>query len=153
MIAPDFMVVSPLPTAAGERFYVVRRDALMAASLVWPSVDKLKQNFDRFLETLEAFTEDGIRAELEDMGLGPDEIERQVQRARRVRELDQSDTTWERTSGIGFRNVHSQEVIRKTEMMGPLDFERVYILRCTVCGHEHRCAGGEIHRSRCPHCQ
>jgi hypothetical protein len=151
----DVIVVSPCPTD-GERFAVLRRDAIedvmFAGSLPWRPFAEWQQAFEAFGRNLEWLTEDDIRAQLAGMGFGADEVEQQLTRARSIRDV-KMETTWERTTTIGFRNAHRQEVIRKTDLPGVAPGQRVYVLRCGDCGHEHRSDGCDVHARRCPRCQ
>ena len=96
-----------------ERFFVVRR------------------------HTESWLTEDQMRAQLVEAGLGDEEIELQFARARSIREW-MSASYAERPTAIGYRNEHGQTVV---------------ILQCHHCGHEHGVEGCAIPGQRCPMCQ
>ena len=111
-----------------ERFFVVRRHAES-----W-------------------LTEDQMRAQLVEAGLGDEEIELQFARARSMREW-MSASYAERPTAIGYRNEHGQTVVRKTDEPGQRPFQRVFIVQCHHCGHEHAVEGCAIPGQRCPMCQ
>ena len=111
-----------------ERFFVVRRHT------------------DAWL------TEDQMRAYLAAQGLATDEIDRQVARARAVRDLAARSYV-ERPTTIGYCNEHGQTVVRKTDEPGHGPFQRVFILQCHACGHEYGTDGCAISGQRCPICQ
>jgi hypothetical protein len=87
-----------------------------------------------------------------DWGFSAEEVEQQLRRARNIRH-GSAEFTWERITRIGFINASRQEVIRKTDVAGIAVGQRVYVLRCADCGHEHRTDGCDIHTRRCPRCQ
>lgn len=148
----DFIVLGTLTD--GERFAVSRLDALkdvmFAGSLPWRPFEEWQQAFEAFSRNLQWLSEEGIRIELAEMGFSTDEVHQQLERARSF--LNQ-EFTWERTTRIGFRNPYRQDVIRKTDLAGVADGQRVYLLRCADCGHEHQSDGCDVHARRCPSCQ
>ena len=152
----DIIVVSALPSD-GERFAVFRRDAfvdeMFAESVPWRPFEEWQQAFETFCRHLRWVTEDGVRVQLAEMGFRGDEVHRQLQRARSVRDMRDVEFTWERTTRIGFRNEYGQEVMVKTELAGAAEGQRVYVLRCGDCGHEHQSDGCDVHARRCPRCQ
>lgn len=105
---------------------------------------------EEWRKALTPLTEEGFRLELTGMGLSSDEVDYQRQRARKARTYD---ATWERTTKIGFRNVHRQEVTRKTELLGSVAFQRVYTMRCGDCGYQYGSDGCDVHSRRCPRCR
>jgi hypothetical protein len=147
----DLIVLGTLTD--GERFAVSRldalKDAMFAGSLPWRP-EEWQQAFEAFARNLNWLSEDDIRVQLAEMGLSTDEVHQQLQRARSV--LD-GEFTWERTTRIGFRNAYRQELIRKTDLAGVAEGQRVYLLRCLDCGHEHQSDGCDVHSRRCPSCQ
>lgn len=153
MTRADIIVVGASP-AEGERFALLRRDAfadvMFAESLPWRPFEEWQQAFERFCRQLQWVTEDDVRVQMVEMGLSADQVHRQLQRARSMRDIE---FTWERTTRIGFRNRYGQEVIAKTGLAGAAERQRVYMLRCGDCGHEHRSDGCDIHARCCPRCQ
>jgi len=97
-------------------------------------------------------TEEQMRAHLVGTGLGDEEIARQFARARSIREW-MARSYVERPTTIGFCNEHGQTVVRKTDEPGQGPFQRVFILQCHRCGHEHGVDGCAIPGQRCPMCQ
>lgn len=55
-----------------------------------------------------------------------------------------------RTTEIGYVNRNRQTVIHKTDFAGTDHGQKVYVLRCGVCGHEHGANGSDIFQRRCP---
>jgi hypothetical protein len=148
----DFIVLGALTD--GERFAVTRLDALndvmLAGSLPWQPFEEWQQAFEAFARDLRWLSEDAIRVQLIEMGFSTEETDQQLHRARSFLDVD---FTWERTTTIGFRNLHRQEVMRKTDRAGVAEVQRVYLLRCVECGHEHQSDGCDVHARRCPSCQ
>jgi hypothetical protein len=149
----DVMVVSCMP-GDGERFAVARREAIegviFEGSLPWKPFAAWQQALEAFFRQLPWVDEEGVRAQLAEMGFSDDEVKQQLQRARSMRP---TEVSWERTTRIGFRNLHGQEVIRKTGLAGTAQGQRVYVLRCGRCGHEHPSDGCDVHTRRCPRCR
>jgi hypothetical protein len=54
------------------------------------------------------------------------------------------------TTVIGYINRHHQEVVRKTDLAGNDQGQRVYVLRCGACAHEYGANGSDIWLRRCP---
>ena len=54
------------------------------------------------------------------------------------------------TTSIGYLNRNQQEVIRATSLPGTDHGQRIYVLRCSVCGHEYGDNGSGIFQRRCP---
>jgi hypothetical protein len=148
---PEVIVLAVI--TEGERFAVSRldalKDAMFAGSLPWRP-EEWQQAFVEFSRDLEWLPEDRVRVQLAGMGFNPDEVDHQLERARGFLDVE---FTWERTTMIGFRNVFRQEVIRKTDLAGVAEGQRVFMLRCVDCGHEHLSDGCDVHARRCPSCQ
>ena len=147
----DFFVLCA-PVAEGERFAIVRPDAMPFGPILWSTPEDRFRGLARWLQTATFVTEDELRAELAHMGLPSDDVEDQIERARRIHSGKET-LTWERTTRVGYRNDRRQEVVRKTDLAGTLPDQRVYVLRCGDCGHEYGANGCEIHDRRCPLCQ
>ena len=154
----DVFVVSA-PIAEGELFAILRSEEMLG-SYMWSmskSPEGVRDAFERLLQTAQILSEEEVRAQLADMGLPSDDIEDQIERARRMHTLNaqalSGQFAWETTTVVGYRNAHGQEVRQKTERAGTLRYQRVYILHCGHCGHEYGADGGDIHSRRCPHCQ
>jgi hypothetical protein len=54
------------------------------------------------------------------------------------------------TTAIGYTNKHQQTVVRKTDEPRNDHLQRVYVLKCVVCGHEYGANGSDIWQRRCP---
>ena len=147
----DFFVLCT-PVEEGERFAIVRRDAMPIGPFLWSTPEDRFRGLARWLQTATFVTEDELRAQLTDMGLPSDDVEDHIERARRIHSGKET-LTWERTTRVGYRNDRRQEVLRKTNLAGTLPDQRVYVLRCGDCGHSYGANGCEIHDRRCPHCQ
>ena len=149
---PEFFVLS-VDVPDGERFAIVRPDDfLQSARSQWGSADTWSTTLDGFMRALELLSEVEVRARLEEMGLGEDAVADHITRARKIRELN-ADASWERVTVVGFRNEEGQEVIARTSRTGSAPAQRVFVMRCTVCGHEYGSIGCEIPRRCCPNCQ
>jgi hypothetical protein len=135
---------------AGERFCVMRPD--LTAMFPIGSVVDLPARMAAAVREMVWMTEEEARRELTVSGLSGEDVERQFARARSMRSW-LGDLVMERTSTVGHRNAHGQIVVAKTDAPGPAPFERVFILRCERCGHEHRANGGDIHAEQCPSCR
>jgi hypothetical protein len=154
----DFFVVT---TSIGgdERFAIVWRSRLPTdAFLQSGSPEHWRDAFQAYLRTLTLCTEDQIRARLIEMQLPSDDVEDQIDRARRMHaaatEAGQGgEFVWETTTRVGYRNRHGQEVIRNTGMTGTLPLQKIYVLRCGDCACEYGANGSEVHSRQCPACQ
>jgi hypothetical protein len=147
------VIVVLLPAHDGERFAILRRSAVPIGPYLWSrSLDDFRATFARFFEDAVPLTEEQLRAELARHGMPGDDVEDQIDRARLYAAGD-TGFRWERTTAIGFRNEHGQEVVLKTAAAGNIPGQRVYVLRCCACGHEYGANGSDIHSRRCPHCQ
>src|SRR5262245_11291075 len=148
----DFIVFGALTD--GEQFAVSRldalKDAMTAGSLPWRPFQEWQRAFEAFSRDLQWMSEDAMRGQLTEMGFTPDEVRQELERAR---SFLNGEFTWERTTTIGFRNAYQQEVIRKTDVAGVAEGQRLFVLRCMHCGHEHRSDGCDVHTRRCPSCQ
>ena len=157
-IAPPKFVVVKVPSDAGERFVVVDTAKWAARPFRFfatpGSTEERLGEIVRSFQELPHLTEDEVRAELTARGESPPDIERWFERARKVVELGASapSIAFETITRIGYRNKDGQEVIRKTEQSGP-GHQRVFVMRCGVCGHEYGSYGCDADIRRCPSCQ
>ena len=156
---PDFVVL-PVPSAADERFIVVET-ATTGAMLYRPfaepgSTSDRLASMMRVFESLPQLREDEVRAQLSARGVSEDEIAAWLYRARTFAERAAGATLTnmelETITRIGYRNRDGQEIVRKTEQAGP-DNQRVFVMRCGVCGHEYGSYGIDADIRRCPACQ
>lgn len=146
----DFFVVKD-PDADSERFAILWRDTIPIGAHLWSLVEA-RRVFLAYFRSLTFVPEPQIRADLAKLGLPADDIEDQIDRARRM-VTSQDQVTWEQTTKVGYRNEHGQEVIRKTTAIGTIPGQRLFVLRCSACGYVHEANGCDIHLRRCPSCQ
>jgi hypothetical protein len=148
----DVFVVST-PIGEDERFAIVHPEGMRIVPFaVQRSLGDWRRVFQDFVRSLAALTESELRGQLAGMGLSRDDVEAQIDRARNLHHFS-GEVAWECTTAPGYRNVHGQEVVRKTATGGTRPYQRVYVVRCGGCGHEHRVEGCDVHNSRCPRCQ
>jgi hypothetical protein len=150
---PEFVVLS-FERPEGERFAIFRRgDWFQSTSpSLWRSPVTMMEAMEQFVRSLELMTEESIRSRLQDMGLAGDAITNHIVRARKLREMNQGGL-WERVTDVGYRNVDGQEVVARTDRTGGDPEQRVYMMRCSVCGYAYGTYGAEIPHRCCPHCQ
>jgi hypothetical protein len=115
--------------------------------------DELAAAMERALRALPPLSEEQVRQQLAGRGWRPDAIDASLVRARRFIQLETSmPLEFDRITRIGYRNRDGQEVIGKTGRVGP-DNQRVFVMRCGVCGHEYGSYGCDADIRRCPECQ
>jgi hypothetical protein len=148
--APDYIVFRT-PEADTERFVIVRPEMFMQEGALPSSLEDARERWKRVLEQITPQSEEEIRHELAGAGLTADEIDKQFARARHIFEHP-PEVVWERTTAAGSRNASGQVVVRKLDVPGTGPFERLFVLRCEACGHEHQAGGADVHRARCPKC-
>ena len=152
---PHFVVLS-FERPEGERFAIFRdNDWLRAASPAqWNSPATHVAAMDRFVRSLELLTEESLRACLEEMGIATDAVTQHIARARNIRELNGKGGSWEIVTALGYRNEEGQVVVAKTVRTdGDDPAQRVFVMRCDVCGCEYGTYGVEIPHRCCPDCQ
>jgi hypothetical protein len=154
----DFFVV--ITSIDGdERFAIVWRSRLPAGAYLWSrSPEDWRDAYQTLVRSTRLCTEDELRARLLEMQLPSDDIDDQIERARRVHAavtgaIPSGEFVWETTTRIGYRNRHGQEVMRNTGMTGTLPLQKIYVLRCGECAREYGANGSEIHSRQCPACQ
>jgi len=150
---PDFVVLS-LERPEGERFAMFRPDDWLRspAPSQWGSPEKWFETMEQYFRALELLTEDSMRARLEAMGLDEESVAHHIARARNLARMNKG-VTWEAVTGAGYRNDEGQEVVTRTARAGSEPGQRVFLMRCTVCGHEYGTDGCDIPRRCCPNCQ
>ena len=117
-----------------------------------PSREQWMEHFARLLHQ-PRLTERGVRDALLRRGLSTREIDGQLTAARRkFAVMTSQPTRWDHLTRIGSRNEDGQEILKKTDTAGP-DGQRIFVLRCTVCGHEYGAYGIDADVRRCPACQ
>jgi len=150
---PD-VVLLKLPRGEVEQFVMIDRHEL------FPTVPKGQPAsrelwMDQFARLLHQppLDEAAVRETLLRRGVSGRDIDDLLAAARRKYEVMTSQpTSWEHITRIGYRNPDGQEIIRKTDAGGPQG-QRIYVLRCTVCGHEYAAYGFDADIRRCPRCQ
>jgi rubrerythrin len=145
----------------GERFFIMQPPRDMDLVAAMGRVPKFtssaeakawaRQRWEQYLHSLPALSEAGAREELAHCGFTLTDVEEKLAKARRAREWA-LQTSFDWLTEIGYRNDHGQTVTRKTDRFGSALFQRVYVLRCEECGHEHDVDGCEIPETRCPMC-
>jgi hypothetical protein len=152
-IPGDFTVLMDPFATASERFAILRIDELLPQNARLSSVEETVIVFQQMFRTLTWLTEADLRQRLADMGLPAIAIEARVDSARRKMAVATSGpTVYERITRIGYRNGDGQEVIDRTDVWGAAG-QRVFAMRCGVCGHDYGSYGCDIDIRRCPACQ
>ena len=137
-----------------ERFVMIDRRQLFPTLAPGQPASR-EQWMDHFARLLEQppLTEGAVREALLQRGLSARDIDEQLTAARRkYRVMTSQPTSWEHITRIGYRNPDGQEIVRKTDAGGPQG-QRIYVLRCTVCGHQYGAYGFDADIRRCPVCQ
>lgn len=148
------VVLLKLPGDGAEQFVMMsRRELFPDLTPGQPaSREQWMEHFDRLLHQ-PRLTESGVRDALLRRGLSAREIDEQLATARRkFAVMTSQPALWAHMPRIGDRNSDGQEILRKTDRGGP-DGQRIYVLRCTVCGHEYGAYGIDADIRRCPECQ
>jgi len=97
----DFFVVMA-PDADSERFAILWHDTIPVGAHLWSPVETHKV-FLAIFRAVRFVSELQIRADLATMGLPTDDIEDQIDRARRM-VTSSNQITWEQTTKVGYRN-------------------------------------------------
>jgi hypothetical protein len=154
VVRPPFVVCVPMPE--GDRFAIILPEAWTGSMFAFTPPKPGEQWLDvvrRFwASNNRLYTEDHLRRRLSDMGLAETAVSEQIQRARRLKEMNLQGS-WDHITSIGYRNREGQQVIRKTGREGSAPGQRVFILHCTVCDHEYGTDGCDIYDRLCPKCQ
>ena len=143
-----------LPDAGQEQFVMIdRRELFPAAEQGQPvSREQMMGHFAKLLEQ-PPLSEHAVRAALLQRGLSAREIDEHLTTARRKYEVMTSKpTSWLHITRIGSRNPDGQELVLKTNAGGPQG-QRIFVLKCTVCGHQYGVYGIDADIRRCPACQ
>jgi hypothetical protein len=137
--------------AKAERFLMMDREELFQ-TLGPVSRERLMENFAQLLQQ-QSLDEAGVREALLQRGFSTRDIDDQLAAARRkYTVMTSKPTSWEHITRIGYRNPDGQEIVRKTNAGGPQG-QRIFVLRCTVCGHVYGAYGIDADIRRCPDCQ
>jgi hypothetical protein len=148
------VVLLKLPRREPEQFVMIDRQE-MFPTLPKGQPASREQWMEHFAQLLQQppLREPAIREALLARGLSTREIDDLLAAARRKYEVMTSQpTSWEHITRIGYRNPDGQEIVRKTDVGGPQG-QRIFVLRCTVCGHEYAEYGFDADIRRCPRCQ
>ena len=148
------VVLLKLPQKDREQFVMMDRSELFP-SLPQGEAASREHWLQRFGQLLRQppLDEAAVREALLHRGFSTREIDDQLTTARRKYEVMTSQpTSWEHITRIGYRNPDGQEIVRKTDVGGPQG-QRIFVLRCTVCGHQYGEYGFDADIRRCPRCQ
>jgi hypothetical protein len=138
----------------GERFAIIQTDSMIAQTFPPPRGERWYEAVQRYWRSQQLLTEVELRARLLEMGLDEPAASQQIQKARKVLEMNlNAMTSWDHVTTIGYRNREGQEVLRKTDRVGSTPDQRVFVLRCSVCGYEYGSNGSDIYNRLCPNCQ
>ena len=152
---PDIVLLKlPGRLQAQEQFVMIDRGDLFPTLEPGQPASR-EQWMDHFAQLLQQppLSESDVRDALLRRGLSAREIDQHLTTARRKFDVMTSQpTSWEPITRIGYRNPEGQEIIRKTDAGGP-EGQRIYVLRCTVCGHQYGAYGFDADIRRCPECQ
>jgi hypothetical protein len=153
-IFPAGFVVLSFDRPEGERFAIFgHRDWLPSMSPTeWGSPASVKENMEQFVRSLELLPEDALSTRLREMGVATEAAALYIRRARNIREMNKGGS-WERVTDVGYRNEEGQIVVARTVRTGQEPGHRVFVMRCSVCGHEYGTHGSEIPHRTCPNCQ
>ncbi len=158
MAAPIFpaeFVVLSFERPEGERFAIFRHNDWLqtVGPSLWGSPANHIAAMEQFVQSLELLTEESLRTRLLEMGIAGETVSGYITRSRNIREMNKKGGTWERVTDVGYRNEEGQEVVAKTTRTGGDPEQRVFVMRCTVCGHTYGTYGSEIPHRCCPACQ
>ena len=152
---PDIILLKlPGRSPEQEQFVMIDRSDLFPTLEPGQPASR-EQWWDRFARLLHQppLSESDVRDALLRRGVSAREIDQQLTTARRKYNVMTSQpSSWEHITRIGYRNPDGQEIVRKTDVGGP-EGQRIYVLRCTVCGHQYGAYGFDADIRRCPECQ
>ena len=153
MTTPDVILLK-LPNQDPEQFVMIDRDELFPTLSPGETASR-ELWMNRFARLLEQphLSEADVRAALARRGVSEAGIDEQLASARRkFMVMTSGPTSWEHVTRVGYRNPEGQEIVRKTDAGGP-EGQRIYVMRCTVCGHQYGAYGIDADIRRCPECQ
>jgi len=150
IVRPPIVICVPLPE--GERFAIVNPETMLARTFPPRAGESWPEAMRRYVAGSRLYSEEDLRLKLGEMGIDETAASEQIQRARKMKDMNER-TSWEHVTSIGYRNREGQLVIRKTEREGSAPGQRVFILQCTVCDHEYGADGCDIYDRLCPKCQ
>ena len=159
------MVVSADAEDGSERFAILLPNAIPWRQFYLPQAVKFTtlterltdkaaqaQMMEWFRQHVSLLTEAELRAQLAEIGIADTAADGYIERARQMRNWSH-DFSAAHITAIGSRNEDGQVVVRKTDLVGSMPGQRVFVLRCDWCGHEYGANGCDVHRCLCPHCQ
>jgi hypothetical protein len=152
---PQFVVLS-FERPEGERFAIFRQNEWLRSARPdqWGSPATHIAAMEQFVRSLELLTEETLRTRLEEMGIATDAVTQHIVKARNIRRMNAEGGSWEIVTALGYRNEEGQVVVAKTVRSDGNDpAQRVFVMRCSVCGHEYGTYGVEIPHRCCPKCQ
>jgi hypothetical protein len=150
---PDVILLK-LPGDGPEQFVMMSRSELFPGLSPGEPATR-EQWMDHVARLLQQprLVESSVRDALLRRGLSAREIDEQLTTARRkFAVMTSQPTRWDHLTRIGARNAEGQEIVKKTDTGGP-EGQRIFVLRCTVCGHEYGAYGIDADIRRCPACQ
>jgi hypothetical protein len=154
-VIPHFVVLS-FERPEGERFAIFRQNEWLRSATPeqWGSAASHIAAMERFVRSLELLTEATLRTRLGEMGVAGDAVTQHIVKARNIRRMNAKGGSWEIVTALGYRNEEGQVVVAKTVRTdGDDPAQRVFVMRCDVCGHEYGTYGVEIPHRCCPNCQ
>jgi hypothetical protein len=152
---PQFVVLS-FARPEGERFAIFRPTEWLKSAnpAQWGSPVNRIAAMEEFVRSLELLTEETLRSRLGEMGIATDAVAQHIVRARNTREMNSKGGSWEIVTAADYRNEEGQVVVAKTVRTdGDDPAQHVFVMRCSVCGHEYGTYGVEIPHRQCPNCQ
>lgn len=134
------------------RYAIFSRERMIAEVGPLSSVEDMLPAMARFLSSMAWLTEPQVRVQLAQFGLSDPAIDELLgQAVRKLAVMTSQPTVMERITSLGYRNADGQEVLRRTDRQR--DGQHVFVMRCTVCGHEYGAYGCDADIRRCPACQ
>jgi hypothetical protein len=151
---PAEFVVLSFERPEGERFAIFRPDDWIRSATPshWATIRDRAVAMEQFVRSLELLTEESLRTRLEGLGIVGIAVNDHIARARTARQLNR-DGSWELVTALGYRNDEGQVVIARTARTGSEPEQRVFLMRCSVCGHRYGTYGSDIPHRCCPKCQ
>jgi hypothetical protein len=150
--AAEFVVLS-FERPEGERFAIFRTDQWLRSSVSSHGAAIRDRAFamEQFVSSLELMTEEALRTRLHEIGLADSAVTGHIVKARSIRRMNEGGS-WELVTALGYRNDEGQIVLARTTRTGESE-QRVFVMQCTVCGHQYGTYGSEIPHRLCPNCQ
>jgi hypothetical protein len=134
------------------RFAIVTRECLMALVVPVSSVEDIPTAMSRAVSMLTWLSEEEARLQLAGLGMNETATDAHIDSARRRLLVWSSQATvMERMTKAGYRNADGQEVVGPTDARA--GDQRIFVMRCGVCGHQYGGYGCDVDIRRCPACQ